>query len=99
MISPLLSNVFLHEVLDVWFEQEIKPKLRGKAEEIRFADDFVVVCEKREDAELLLKLVSERFSSYGLAIHPEKTRIVDFRHPWKSGQQPQTFDFLGFTHY
>jgi group II intron reverse transcriptase/maturase len=99
VISPLLSNVFLHEVLDCWFVREIKPKLRGQAELIRFADDFVVVCEKREDAEALLALVSERFQSYGLAIHPEKTRIVDFRHPWKRDDRPPTFDFLGFTHY
>jgi group II intron reverse transcriptase/maturase len=99
VLSPMLSNVFLHEVLDCWFEREAKPRLHGRAEEIRFADDFVVVCEKREDAELLLELVRARFESYGLAIHPEKTRIVDFRHPWKSGLKPQTFDFLGFTHY
>jgi RNA-directed DNA polymerase len=99
VISPMLSNVFLHEVLDCWFVQAIKPKLCGRAELIRFADDFVVVCEKREDAEALLEQVSARFQSYGLAIHPEKTRIVDFRHPWRSGDKPQTFDFLGFTHY
>ena len=99
VISPLLSNVYLHEVMDGWFEREIKPKLRGRAELIRFADDFVVVCEKREDAEALLAQVAERFQSYGLAIHPEKTRIVDFRHPWESDQKPQSFDFLGFTHY
>lgn len=99
VISPMLSNIYLHEVLDGWFEREIKPKLHGQAELIRFADDFVVVCEKREDAEALLEQVSARFQSYGLTIHPEKTRIVDFRHPWKSDQPPQTFDFLGFTHY
>jgi len=99
IISPLLSNVFLHEVLDGWFEFEIKPKLRGKAVLIRYADDFVVVCERRDDADALLEQVKVRFESYGLAIHPEKTRIVDFRHPWKSGHKPQTFDFLGFTHY
>ncbi len=99
VISPCLSNVYLHEVLDCWFERVIKPKLRGKAELIRFADDFVVICEKREDAETLLEQATARFFSYGLTIHPEKTRIVDFRHPWKSGRHPQTFDFLGFTHY
>jgi hypothetical protein len=99
VISPLLSNVFLHEVLDGWFVRDIKPQLRGKAELIRFADDFVVVCEKREDAEALLARVAERFQKYGLVIHPEKTRIVDFRHPWESEHKPQTFDFLGFTHY
>lgn len=99
VISPTLSNIYLHEVLDSWFERQIKPRLQGRAELIRFADDFVVVCEKREDAEALLAQVTERFQSYGLTIHPEKTRIVDFCHPWKSDDKPQTFDFLGFTHY
>jgi len=99
VVSPILSNVYLHEVLDLWFVQEAKTKLQGKAELIRFADDFVVVCQKREDAEALLEQVRERFQSCGLTIHPEKTRIVDFRHPWDSKQKPQTFDFLGFTHY
>lgn len=99
VISPCLSNIYLHEVLDRWFVREIKGKLQGRAELIRFADDFVVVCEKREDAEALLAQVAARFQAYGLTIHPEKTRIVDFRHPWKSQTKPQTFDFLGFTHY
>lgn len=99
VISPLLSNIYLHEVLDGWFEREIKPRLQGRAELIRFADDFVVVCAQRTDAEALLAQVTQRFQSYGLTIHPEKTRIVDFRHPWKSEDKPQTFDFLGFTHY
>jgi group II intron reverse transcriptase/maturase len=99
VVSPMLSNIYLHEVLDGWFEREVKLKLRGKAELVRFADDFVMVCEKREDAEALLEQVTARFRSYGLTIHPEKTRIVDFRHPWQSKTKPQTFDFLGFTHY
>jgi RNA-directed DNA polymerase len=99
VISPLLSNVYLHEVLDRWFTQQIKPQLHGRAELIRFADDFVVVCQNREDAEALLEQVKARFASYGLTIHPEKTRIVDFRHPWESNEPSQTFDFLGFTHY
>jgi len=99
VISPLLSNVYLHEVLDSWFEREIKSKLHGTAELIRFADDFVVVCSRREDAEALLEQVQARFASCGLTIHPDKTRIVDFRHPWASDDPPQSFDFLGFTHY
>ena len=99
VISPLLSNIYLHEVLDRWFEQEIKPRLRGRAQLIRFADDFVVVCERREDAEALLEQAKTRFQHYGLELHPQKTRIVDFRHPWESDSKPQTFDFLGFTHY
>ena len=81
------------------FEEEIKPQLQGKAALVRFADDFVVVCAERVDAESLLGQIRERFAAYGLTIHPEKTRIVDFRHPWKSERKPQTFDFLGFTHY
>jgi len=98
VISPLLSNVFLHEVLDTWFEHTVKPQLGGQAELIRFADDFVIVCEHRDDAENLLKQVSARFAEHGLQVHPEKTRIVDFRSPW-DGAEPQSFDFLGFTHY
>ena len=97
--SPLLSNIYLHEVLDRWFTHEIKPKLRGRAELIRFADDFVLVCERREEAEARLAQVKTRFENHGLTLHPEKTRIVDFRHPWSSESKPQTFDFLGFTHY
>jgi group II intron reverse transcriptase/maturase len=99
VISPMLSNIYLHEVLDRWFTHEIKPKLRGRAELIRFADDFVLVCERREEAEALLAQVKTRFQNYGLMLHPEKTRIVDFRHPWGRESKPQTFDFLGFTHY
>jgi RNA-directed DNA polymerase len=95
----MLSNIYLHAVLDRWFEEEIKPQLQGKAALVRFADDFVVVCAERVDAESLLGQIRERFAAYGLTIHPEKTRIVDFRHPWKSERKPQTFDFLGFTHY
>ena len=95
----MLSNIYLHEVLDGWFHARVKPGLHGRAELIRFADDFVVICERREDAEALLAQVTERFQGYGLTIHPEKTRIVDFRHPWEGNGKPQTFDFLGFTHY
>ena len=60
---------------------------------------LVLLIEKREDAERMLKLIPERFEEYGLTVHPEKTSLVDFRHPWVSGKKPETFDFLGFTHY
>ena len=99
VISPLLSNIYLHEVLDRWFEQEVKPDLKGAAELIRFADDFVIICQDQSEAEELLETIKRRFEAYGLTIHPEKTRIADFRDPYGSTRKPETFDFLGFTHY
>lgn len=99
VISPLLSNIYLHEVLDCWVMDTVRPRLKGRAELIRFADDFILICERREEAFALLEELRTRFAAHGLTIHPEKTRIVDFRHPWKSRETPQTFDFLGFTHY
>jgi group II intron reverse transcriptase/maturase len=99
VVSPLLSNVYLHTVLDVWFEDTVCPRLKGTARLIRFADDFVMVFERRDDAQRTLEVLGKRFDKYGLTIHPDKTRLVDFRHPWVSGKKPETFDFLGFTHY
>lgn len=99
VISPLLSNIYLHTVLDVWFEQEVCPRLRGPAKLIRFADDFVMVFKHQDDAQRVLKVLAKRFGKYGLTIHPDKTRLVDFCHPWDSKRKPGTFDFLGFTHY
>lgn len=99
VISPLLSNIFLHEVLDSWFAQEVLPRLKGKAKLVRFADDFVIVFEKQSDALKVLGVLPKRFGKYGLELHPEKTRLVEFRHPWKGGGKPETFTFLGFTFY
>lgn len=99
VISPLLSNIYLHTVLDVWFEGVVCPRLKGPAKLIRFADDFVIVFQRQEDAQRVLEVLPKRFGKYGLTIHPEKTRLVDFRHPWDSKKKPETFDFLGFTHY
>jgi len=99
VVSPLLSNVYLHEVLDTWFAETVMPKLRGTAKLIRFADDFVVVFDRLDDAQRVLNVLPKRFGKYGLALHPEKTRLVDFRHPWKSEVKPETFEFLGFTYY
>jgi RNA-directed DNA polymerase len=106
VISPLLSNIFLHEVLDVWFEQEVKPRLRGRAFLIRYADDFVLVFSCEDDARRVLEVLPKRFGKYGLALHPDKTRLVEFRRPDQrppSGDPPDrgpgTFDLLGFTHY
>jgi len=106
VISPLLSNVYLHEVLDVWFELEVKPRLQGRASLIRYADDFVLVFSCEEDARRVLDVLPKRFGKYGLALHPDKTRLVEFRRPDhrppsedRSDRGPGTFDLLGFTHY
>jgi RNA-directed DNA polymerase len=101
VISPLLANIYLHYVLDEWFEHEVKPRLRGKAAEIRYADDFILCFQYREDAERVLRVLSQRFAKFGLTLHPEKTRLVAFgrsalpREP--DAPKPATFDFLGFS--
>ena len=98
--SSLLSNLYLHYVLDVWFAQEVIPRLRGPAFMTRFADDVVIGFELQEDAERVLRVLPKRLGKYGLMIHPDKTRLVAFGRPSvTSGSKPGTFDFLGFTHY
>jgi RNA-directed DNA polymerase len=106
VISPLLANVYLHYVLDVWFEQEVQPRLKGRAFLIRYADDFVIGFTCEEDARRVLDVLPKRFGRYGLTIHPDKTRLLAFQPPDRSdrsdsskGSEPGTFDFLGFTHY
>jgi len=102
VISPLLANVYLHEVFDVWFANEVRPRLQGRAAPFRFADDIVVICEGRRDAEKLLTALRKRFEKYGLSLHPDKTRIVPFERPRDGGggaDRSGTFDFLGFTHH
>jgi RNA-directed DNA polymerase len=102
VLSPLLGNVYLHYVLDRWFEQEVKPRLQGKATLVRYADDFVIGFERKEDAERVMAVLGKRMGRYGLTLHPDKTRLVDFRRPpsdQTSGKGPSTLDFLGFTLY
>lgn len=99
VISPLLSNVYLHEVLDAWFEQQIQPRLKGKAKLIRFADDAVIVFEEEQDAVRVQAVLPKRFAKYGLQLHPEKTRLVKFGKPRSWKEQSGSFDFLGFTHF
>lgn len=99
VISPLLANIYLHEVLDVWFETTVKPLMRGKTRLIRYADDFVICFERQDDAERIAKVLPKRFAKYGLTLHPDKTRLLDFRRPDKREDEPPTFDFLGMTHY
>jgi RNA-directed DNA polymerase len=99
VISPLLANVYLHEVLDVWFEQEVRPRLDGSASLIRYADDATMVFAKETDARRVLTVLAKRFAKYGLTLHPEKTKLIDFRRPTGNGGGPGSFDMLGLTHF
>jgi RNA-directed DNA polymerase len=107
VVSPLLANVYLHYVLDVWFEREVKPRLKGRAFLVRYADDFVMGFACEADARRVLEVLPKRFGKYGLALHPDKTRLVPFQapphqdlpKPLAAGSQPGSFDLLGFTHY
>jgi group II intron reverse transcriptase/maturase len=104
VISPILANIFLHEVLDTWFEREVKPRLKGPAHLVRYADDFVIVFKVEADARRVLDVLAKRFGKYGLQLHPEKTRLTPFQRPPKQGRPKtgggtDTFDLLGFTHY
>jgi group II intron reverse transcriptase/maturase len=103
VISPMLANVYLHYVLDMWFEQEVQPRLRGKAYLIRYADDFVIGFTDEQDARRVMEVLPKRFGKYGLKLHPTKTRLVRFERPPKrdddSDGKPGSFDLLGFTHY
>ena len=106
VISPLLANIFLHEVLDRWFENVVKPRLDGQARLFRYADDVVIVFTHERDARRFLEVLVKRSEKYGLTVHPEKTRLFDFRGPHHRSPKndddddgSRTFDLLGFTHY
>lgn len=99
VISPLLANIYLHVVLDEWWTKDVLPRMRGKAFLIRYADDFVMVFSEKRDAERVLAVLPKRFGRFGLTLHPEKTRMVRFLPPGPKGEEPESFDFLGFTHY
>jgi len=103
VISPLLANVYLHDVLDVWFERTVRPQLRGRARLVRFADDFVILCEHESDAKRIYAALPGRFGRFGLELHPEKTRLVPFQKPpyrdGGGGNDTESWDFLGFTHF
>jgi group II intron reverse transcriptase/maturase len=106
VISPLLANIYLHDVLDVWFERVVRPRLNGRANLVRYADDVVIVFSKEADARSVMTRFPKRFAEYGLTLHPTKTRLVEFRRPKlppsnhdDGGARPETFDLLGFTHY
>jgi group II intron reverse transcriptase/maturase len=105
VISPLLANVYLHEVLDSWFAEVVTAHCRGKVVIYRYADDFVIGCELESDAQRIIKALPQRFAKYGLEINEDKTRMISFRRPPRTssskprGPKPGTFSFLGFTHY
>jgi group II intron reverse transcriptase/maturase len=104
VISPLLANVYLHEVLDVWWERDVRPRMSGRTALVRYADDFVLLFEKEEDARRVEAVLSKRFGKYGLKLHPEKTRLLKFKPPDSpppsgGGGAGSSFDLLGFTHF
>lgn len=100
VISPLLANIYLHEVLDAWFEASVKPRLAGRGFLIRYADDAVMCFSNQRDAERVMEVLPKRFARYGLRLHPEKTRLVDFHPPRGPDEHARhrSFDLLGFTH-
>jgi len=102
VISPLLANAYLHEVLDLWFYREVKPRMRGRTELIRYADDFLIIFQFEQDAKRVAEVLPKRFGRFGLSLNQEKTRLVPFhKAPAVKGSspEPESFDFLGFTHF
>jgi group II intron reverse transcriptase/maturase len=103
-LSPMLSNIFLHYVLDLWFEKKIRPQLRGESYLVRYADDWLCLVRYQEDARYIERALRERFKKFGLELHPEKTRVISFgpyerENAVRQKRRANTFDFLGFTHY
>jgi group II intron reverse transcriptase/maturase len=104
ILSPLLSNIYLHYVLDLWFSRRVSKQSRGEAYYYRFADDFVACFQYREDAERFQQSLKERLKEFGLEMAEEKTRCIEFgrfarENATKRGEKPKEFTFLGFTHY
>lgn len=102
VISPVLSNIFLHHILDVWFRDQILPALKGRAGIVRYADDAVFCFSNETDAGRFMKVLPKRFAKYGLTIHPGKTKLIRFVRPKPFREKDRangTFDFLGFTHF
>jgi hypothetical protein len=104
VISPILANLYLHVVLDEWVENTVKPRMRGEITLYRFCDDFIVCFQYRDDAEKFYGVLPKRFGRFGLTLHPEKTRLIEFGRfaedaAKRRGQKPATFKFLGFVFY
>jgi len=101
VISPMLSNIVLHYVLDEWFAKEVRPRLKGRSVIIRWADDFIIGCELLSDAERIMSVLPKRFNRFKLSLHSEKTKLIRYMKPYSLEQSRKTgtFDFLGFTFY
>lgn len=97
-LSPLLGNVYLHHVLDVWYERDLRPRMKGRSALVRYADDFVLCFELADDAQRVWSVLGKRFAKFGLTLHPKKTRSFPFQPPRDGGGKGSaSFDFLGFT--
>ena len=104
VISPILANIYLHYVLDLWIEKVIKKNCRGYVEMVRYADDFVICVQYKEEVEMIMKAMKERLTKFGLELAEDKTRIIGFgrfadKNARNKGKKTETFNFLGFTHY
>ena len=103
-LSPMLANIFLHYVLDVWFEDEVRPQMRGECHLVRYADDFIVMVRYQDDAQKMMGLMRARFAQFGLQLHPDKTRVIGFgrfepENARKQNRRANTFEFIGLVHY
>ena len=103
-LSPMLSNIFLHYVLDLWFEKKVKLQVRGYCRLVRYADDFICMVQYADDARRIEQALRERFAKFDLELHSEKTRVISFgryerENAKRQNRRGNTFDFLGFTHY
>ena len=101
-LSPLLANIYLHYVLDKWFEEQVKSRLAGRTVLVRYCDDFVILFEHERDAERVMEVLPKRMGKYNLKLHPDKTRLLKLEKPRSKqprGKGPATLDFLGFTLY
>jgi len=104
ILSPILANIYLHYILDLWFERIVKRRTIGFAQLVRYADDFIIFFQSAKEAEAFGKDLRDRLGKFGLRIAEDKSRIIKFgRYPWLKAQKQcnriATFDFLGFTHY
>lgn len=100
VVSPIIANIYLHEVLDKWFDEVVRPRLDAPAQMVRYADDFMIIFKSKSDAQRVQQVLARRFAKYGLEIHPDKTHLVEFNRPkWGAKRCAGSVDFLGMTHY